>query len=587
MRRLGAIWLIFGLCVALASVAMARLGSTVLALERAEGKARRQAELEENLQLALWRMDSTLAPLLAEESARPYFAYSSFYPAERAFTRMFAEIQRGDVLIPSPLLTSNLPQVRLHFQFGPDGRVGSPSVPAGNMRDLAEARYLTPERVEGACRLLDDLGRFVSRDVLAAALPAGSPTPGNDPGPAVVFEQGMAMNQAYQQMNPSKDSNEFAARSRSSKIAQNAAPSQALPLKARSPVTQGPLQAVWIGSELVLARRVKVEEGTFFQGCWLDWDLIRRELLEGVVDLVPIASLVPVDASDSDPAPTRMLASLPVRLGPGPIPGEPESRWSPARLSLGIAWSSLAIAAIAVALVLRGALVLSERRGTFVSAVTHELRTPLTTFRLYTEMLDEGMVPGVDSQRSYFRTLRLEADRLGHLVENVLSFARLEHGRAAENREVVGPAELLDRLVPRLKLRAQQAGMEFVSSPTEADLPVRVDLSVVDQILSNLVDNAIKYAGSAEDRRVHLDVDPAGRWLALIVRDHGPGLQPRVIRKLFRPFSKSADDAAHSAPGVGLGLALSRRLARAQGGDLRLIENGPLGASFALTIPLA
>ena len=62
--------------------------------------------------------------------------------------------------------------------------------------------------------------------------------------------------------------------------------------------------------------------------------------------------------------------------------------------------------------------------------MTHELRTPLTTFRLYTEMLDEGMVASQDTQRSYLRTIRVEADRLGHLVENVLSFARLERGRA-------------------------------------------------------------------------------------------------------------------------------------------------------------
>ena len=71
------------------------------------------------------------------------------------------------------------------------------------------------------------------------------------------------------------------------------------------------------------------------------------------------------------------------------------------------------------------------------------------------------------------------------------------------------------------------------------------------------------------------------------MRDHGPGLPPRAIRRLFRPFSKSAHDAAHSAPGVGLGLALSRRLARALGGDLRLDENGPHGACFVLTLPLA
>ncbi len=282
-----------------------------------------------------------------------------------------------------------------------------------------------------------------------------------------------------------------------------------------------------------------------------------------------------------------MLASLPVRLVPGSTIDEPEPRWSPLRLSLWIAWACLAVAATAVALVLRGALALSERRGTFVSAVTHELRTPLTTFRLYTEMLDEGMVAGPDKQRSYLRTLRTEADRLGHLVENVLSFARLERGRAADGREVVAPAELLDRSVPRLAQRAREAGMELIVGPVDSRANIRVNVSVVDQVLSNLVDNAVKYASRAEDRRIHLDVAPAGRWLALSVRDHGPGLHPKAIRRLFRPFSKSAHDAAQSAPGVGLGLALSRRLARALGGDLRLHENRREGATFTLTVPFA
>src|SRR5262245_54492492 len=126
MKRLAPVWLVFGLCVALAVWAMAHMGATALELERAEAKARRQAALEENLQLALWRMDSALVPLMAEESARPYFSYSSLYPADRAFTRMFAEIQRGDVLMPSPLLTFTSPQIRLHFQYGPDGKLSSP-----------------------------------------------------------------------------------------------------------------------------------------------------------------------------------------------------------------------------------------------------------------------------------------------------------------------------------------------------------------------------------------------------------------------------------------------------------------------------
>jgi signal transduction histidine kinase len=576
MKRLRWVWLIFGLCVALAAWAMARVGAMALALERAEAKARRQAALEENVQLALWRMDSSLGPLMAEESARPYFAFSPLYPAERAFTNMFAEIQRGDVLMPSPLLTFSSPQICLHFQYGPDGRLSSPQVPAGNMRDLAEARYLLPETIERAAHRLEELGRLVARTDLIAALGVGEPSQLDDAGAAI----------AYTPVQASKSSNEYLMRSRSAKIAQNAAPAQATALAARSTVNQGPLQAIWIGPTLVLARRVRVEEGTFYQGCWLDWEVIRRDLLASTLDLVPHSRLEPA-TTQPGLGPGRMLASLPVRLVSGSLPEEAEPRWSPARVSLLFAWTCLGLAALAVALVLKGALALSDRRGTFVSAVTHELRTPLTTFRLYTEMLDEGMVPAVDSQRAYLKTLRAEADRLGHLVENVLAFARLERGRADDNHELVAPAELLDRLVPRLALRAKQAGMELAVAPVECQAKVRVDLTMIDRILSNLVDNAIKYGGNALDRRIHLDVTSAGRWLALTVRDHGPGLQPNLIRRLFRPFSKSAQDAAQSAPGVGLGLALSRRLARAAGGDLRLRENGSRGACFALTIPLA
>jgi signal transduction histidine kinase len=576
MKRLGPVWLIFGLCVALAAWAMARLGVTALALERAEARARRQAALEESVQLALWRMDSSLAPLMAEESARPYFAYSPLYPAERAFTNMFAEIQKGDVLVPSPLLTFNSPQIRLHFQYGPDGRLSSPQVPSGNMRDLAESRYLLPETIERASRRLDELGRLVNSKDLIFALGTGEPAQSDNAQVAMT----------YGPVSPSKSANEYMMRSRSTKLAQNAAPAQATVLAARSTVSQGPLQAIWIGPTLLLARRVRVVEGTFYQGCWLDWEVIRRDLLASIVDLMPNASLEAAPAA-AGPGPARMLAALPARLVSGSIPDEPQPRWSPARLSLFLAWICVTLAAAAVAIVLRGALALSERRGTFVSAVTHELRTPLTTFRLYTEMLDEGMVTGADSQRTYLKTLRAEADRLGHLVENVLAFAKLERGRAADIHEIVAPEEMLDRLVPRLALRARQGGMDLMVGPVKCEPRVRVDLTMVDRILSNLVDNAIKYGASAVDRRIHLDIAPLGRWLAVTVRDHGPGLQPGLMRRLFRPFSKSAQDAAQSAPGVGLGLALSRRLARAMGGDLRLQENGSSGACFTLTIPVA
>ena len=272
MKRLWLVWLIFGLCVALAAGAMVRLGATAIALERAEAKARRQAVLEENVQLALWRMDSALAPIMAEESARPYFAYSPLYPAERAFTNMFAEIQKGDVLMPSPLLTFSSPQIRLHFQYGPDGRLSSPQVPAGNMRDLAEARYLPPELIEQASRRLDELGRLVSRTDLAAALAADEQAQSADTNRTL----------AYGPVLPSKSSNEYLMRSRSTRVAQNAPPPAGESAASAIDREPGPASGrldrptLWCWRVGCASRR-----GPFLQGCWLDWDVIRRDLVEG------------------------------------------------------------------------------------------------------------------------------------------------------------------------------------------------------------------------------------------------------------------------------------------------------------------
>ena len=280
-------------------------------LERAEAKARRQAALEENLQLALWRMDSALAPLMAEESARPYFTYSPLYPAERAFTCMFAEIQKGDVLVPSPLLTFTSPQIRLHFQYGPDGRLSSPQVPAGNMRDLAEARYFAPERVERS--------RPPARRAGPARQPQGPGRRAGRRGPDALGRHQLAL--AY---GPVAGFEELE-RIHDALPEHEACPERAVPRRRSHcrrdrPCSQGPLQAVWIGPALVLARRVRVEEGTFLQGCWLDWDVIRRDLLASVADLVPHARLEPV------PAPGRPGTGADAGLAAGAAGPRPDPR---------------------------------------------------------------------------------------------------------------------------------------------------------------------------------------------------------------------------------------------------------------------
>ena len=104
-------------------------------------------------------MDSTLAPLIVQESSRPYFTYNSFYAAERAYNRMFGELKKGEVLVPSPLLTETSTNVLLHFQLGPNGEFTSPQVPASGERE--PGRYLTPQQFASASARLVELRKLV------------------------------------------------------------------------------------------------------------------------------------------------------------------------------------------------------------------------------------------------------------------------------------------------------------------------------------------------------------------------------------------------------------------------------------------
>jgi len=589
MKKQWRIWIAFGLALAVLLAAVGSVTLTALRLDRAEAEARRQAALEENVRLALWRMDSALAPLIAQENARPYFAYSAFYPAERAYTRMFAEIDRDEVLLPSPLLTAASEHVLLHFQFGPDGALTSPQVPTGNMRDLAETGYVTTEKIDAAAARLATLEKRLDRKALRAALPK---RPDAEPPAHQVHvdEPGQAPPNSPVQQTV-RNLSEYQARSRTYQQAASQTENVALRAAKAYSATEAVLRPVWLGGRLILARRVAVDGGEYLQGCWLDWAGIGKWLVADIRDLLPEASLEPLGAQASDPR-ARVLASLPVRLLPGALPAEPRPLLSPISLSLVIAWACVLVAGLAVAVLLLGAVSLSERRAAFVSAVTHELRTPLTTFQLYSEMLAEGMVADEAKRQHYLQTLCTEADRLSHLVENVLSYARLERGRARGRAASITLRGLVDRVRERLGRRAEQAGMTLVvEAPDDVlEVAVRADASAVEQILLNLVDNACKYACEAADKRIHLEACPrrsASSVVLIRVRDHGPGLTADARQRLFQPFSKSARDAAHSRPGVGLGLALSRRLARDMGGDLCLDDSVADGACFALSLPLA
>lgn len=167
----------------------------------------------------------------------------------------------------------------------------------------------------------------------------------------------------------------------------------------------------------------------------------------------------------------------------------------------------------------------------------------------------------------------------------MLAYARLENSSPAGRIETLALPRLLERATERLRLRTEQAGMQLVVEPCPQEVSVRADPGAVEQIVFNLVDNACKYAASADDKRVHIECELDAREVRLVVRDHGPGISREEGTRMFKPFRKSAQAAANSAPGVGLGLTLSRRLARAMGGELRHEAACPSSCCFVLHLP--
>lgn len=654
MRRPWKIWVAFGLCSVVMLAVMAWISQAAFRLERARTQAEQQAEAEESIRLALWRMDSMLAPVIAQENSRPYFTYNAFYAAERAYGKMFNPLAKGEVLVPSPLLNQVSTNILLHFQFDPEGLLSSPQVPESNQRDLAEAQFTTHDRIEEAMRRLNDFreimaqqtsAEFTDLNVLSSRAKANFES--NDSNTAMASGQRSTQLQSSAQTLRPNNRSVLLSAAPTPIVGTNLLPMEGTPLgnapaqerlRAQKIIPSSPkdslqkqmakndgemkarvdlvrqnfdlnlknayvnyrpspntdlaaslIKPLWLGDTLVLVRRVIVQNQEFVQGCWLDWPGMQQWLLEGVLDLLPNARLEPLRGNPADPQ-ARMLASLPIRLVPATMSVVNSGSLSPTMAGLILAWICLIAAVTVAAVLLHGTVSLSERRAAFVSAVTHELRTPLTTFKMYSEMLAGDMVQGAPKRQEYVQTLCSEADRLGHLIENVLAYAQLERGSSKNRVESISLPDLLARIKPRLAQRAEQSQMTLrdESDKTTLETIVRVDIMAVEQILFNLVDNACKYGSTqTESKIIHLVASfEASKGARVIVRDHGPGISARGARRLFKPFSKSAHEAARTAPGVGLGLALSRRLSRSLGGDLRLVSSPGKGACFELRLPI-
>jgi len=224
---------------------------------------------------------------------------------------------------------------------------------------------------------------------------------------------------------------------------------------------------------------------------------------------------------------------------------------------------------------------LSDKKTAFIAAVTHELRTPLTTLRMHAEMLDQELVPD-DRKKRVYEELARETERLSRLVENVLAMSKLEEGRWVIEKKKGDLARAVENVVDSLEPRAKELGFALNFHAEAECNTIEFDPRAVELAVQNLVDNALKYAAENEPLEVDIAVEPQGSGVRVVVKDHGPGIAPSMRERVFDRFDRAG--ASEKKPGTGLGLALVRELARAHGGDARILE-GSGGLAVAVDFP--
>lgn len=230
------------------------------------------------------------------------------------------------------------------------------------------------------------------------------------------------------------------------------------------------------------------------------------------------------------------------------------------------------------------ALEANRAKSDFLAAMSHDLRTPLNAIGGYAQLIEMGVRgPVTEEQRMDLARIQRSKNHLDRLVSDVLNFAKLGAGRIDLRIGPIPVQPILSSVVDMIG--PQLAEKELTLTPTNvaSDVVVSGDIDKTRQILINLLSNALKFTPA--HGRISIEVAPLERAVAITVSDTGIGVPPDQLERIFEPFAQAKRALVEADSGVGLGLAISRQLARAMSGDLTVSSVVGQGSSFTLTLP--
>jgi PAS domain S-box-containing protein len=223
-------------------------------------------------------------------------------------------------------------------------------------------------------------------------------------------------------------------------------------------------------------------------------------------------------------------------------------------------------------------------KAQFLASMSHELRTPLNAIAGYAELMELGVLgPVNERQTDALGRLQRSRRHLHSLVDQVLNFARIEAGKVQFDIRPVPVNDALEHIADMVAPQAAGKDLKYDFDGCDPNIAVDADRDRMDQIMLNLIGNAVKYTPGGGAIRVGVQCHP--KTVSIEVRDTGPGIPAEKQQVIFQPFVQLGSTTDATASGVGLGLAISRDLARSMGGDIEVESRDGTGSTFTLTLP--
>jgi signal transduction histidine kinase len=226
----------------------------------------------------------------------------------------------------------------------------------------------------------------------------------------------------------------------------------------------------------------------------------------------------------------------------------------------------------------------NRTKGDFLAVMSHELRTPLSAIIGYQELLADGITgPVTEPQRHQLGRIKISARHLLELIDEILMYSRAEAGKEEVLYEVASVNAVVDEAAGLIEPLAADKQVSVAVARLDAPLSIRTDPTKVRQVLVNLLSNAVKFTDP--HGTVTLTARRSGDTLELAITDSGIGIEPEYLERIFDPFWQVEQKATRRAGGTGLGLSVSRRLARLLGGEIVVASEVGRGSVFTVILP--